>query len=82
MGPGGAIDLDNLFTYHPPTGPEQIATFQKIRDTGKVLAVVVVDKCPPSRERSLAITKIQEAVMWANASIAVNPVDAGETMTS
>lgn len=26
--------------------------------------------CPDSRELSLAITKLEEAIMWANASIA------------
>jgi hypothetical protein len=28
--------------------------------------------CPESRERSLALSKLQELVMWSNASIAIN----------
>jgi hypothetical protein len=37
-----------------------------------MLAAYISEKCPESREKSLAITKIEEAVMWANASIARN----------
>lgn len=29
--------------------------------------------CPESREKSLAVTNLEESVMWANASIARNP---------
>ena len=29
--------------------------------------------CPESREASLAITKLEEAIMWANAAIARRP---------
>ena len=38
----------------------------------KELAYLIDDLCPKSREKSLAITKIEEAMMWANASIARN----------
>ncbi len=31
--------------------------------------------CPESREKSLAITNLQQSVMWANASIAINEED-------
>ncbi len=63
--------LDNNFTYHKPFGdqPEKYIT---LRAYGKTLANAVLDNCPESRERSLALTKIEEAVMWANASIARN----------
>ncbi len=63
--------LSANFTYHAPKG-NQIERYQVIRDTAKEFAAIVLDCCPDSRETSLAITKIEEAVMWANAAIARN----------
>ena len=36
------------------------------------MANLINKQCPDSREKSTAITKIEEAVMWANAAIARN----------
>ena len=38
----------------------------------KLLAAYIDEKCPDSWEKSLAMTKLEECVMWANASIARN----------
>ena len=57
------------FTYHPPEGHE-IAKYKRIRERAHDLAILIWDDCPDSRERSLAFTKLEEVVMWANASIA------------
>ena len=62
-------DLERRFTYHPPK-PGQEGKFDDIRSCALELALVVEDAAPPSREKSLAITKLEEAVMWANAAIA------------
>ena len=64
-----SADLDNRFTYHAPKDG-QPEVYQAIRDQGKRLAELIEQEAPESRERSLAITKIEEAVMWANAAIA------------
>lgn len=69
VGPGGTVDLDHLFTYHPPT-PDQIEVYQRLREAGKDLAVLIGDLVPSSPERSTAIAKVRESVMWANAGIA------------
>ncbi len=42
----------------------------KIAENAEQLAKLINIFCPDGREKSLAITKIEEAVMWANASIA------------
>lgn len=63
--------LDNNFTYHSPKG-DQPQKYESIRALGRAFAEFVVKACPPSRESSLAITNIEQAVMWANASIARN----------
>lgn len=63
--------LDKDFTYHPPKG-DQPARYQEIRAKARSLAVIICKLCPESRERSIALTKLEEASMWANASIARN----------
>ena len=64
-------DLTNRFTYHAPKG-DQPAKYEEIRNEARLFAVTIDDLCPESREKSLAITKLEEAVFWANASIARN----------
>ncbi len=63
------IDLERRFTYHPPR-EGQPADFKAIRNRARRMAETVDDLCPDGREKALAITKIEEAVMWANAAIA------------
>lgn len=63
--------LDNNFTYHAPNDFQR-ALYDILRASAKCQASIVMLACPASRERSLAITKIEEAVMWANAAIARN----------
>ena len=62
-------DIEKNFTYHAPKEgqPEKYA---KLREKAKELALLVDDLCPNSREKSLANTKLEEVVMWANAAIA------------
>lgn len=64
-----ASDLDNRFTYHPPR-PGQPDIYQDIRLEGRRFASIIDAHCPDSREKSLAITHLEDAVMWANAGIA------------
>lgn len=62
---------EKIFTYHPPKG-DQAERYVKIRDMAKDMALAMVEMCPPGREFSLARTKLEESVMWANAAIARN----------
>jgi hypothetical protein len=66
-----AEDIGNRFTYHAPKEgqPERYAD---IRASAQALAHQLDIECPPSREKALALTKLEEAVMWANAAIARN----------
>lgn len=63
--------IDNNYMYHTPT-EEQTKHYAKIRTEAKRLCNIINKLCPESREKSLAMTKLEEAVMWANASIARN----------
>jgi uncharacterized membrane protein affecting hemolysin expression len=69
--------LDNRFTYHQPKN-NSVAAFVQIRQTAKNLAELINNQCPDSREMSLAITKLEECVFWANASITRYQEDEGD----
>jgi hypothetical protein len=61
---------------------DQIERIERIRETFKRLSSLVYVNCPRSRERSLALTGLEESLMWAVASIAREKWDAetqGET---
>lgn len=62
--------IDNNFTYHAPT-PEMQNKFPVIRGAARELAHIINELVPEGREKALAMTKLQEAVMWANAGITI-----------
>lgn len=62
-------DIDNRFTYHPPSETKATKHLM-IRESGKTLTEIINEHVPDGREKSLAITKIEEAIFWANAGIA------------
>lgn len=64
-------EIEKRFTYHPPKD-DQPERYVLLRNLACEFAHNIVDNTPESREQSLAITKLEEAVMWANASIARN----------
>jgi hypothetical protein len=63
--------LEKDFTYHPAK-PGQAERYDEILLAGKGFAALILFACPDSRERSLALTKIEEAVGHANNSISRN----------
>ena len=65
----GLDELRTRFTYHRPKG-DQPARYHAIREEALVLAEIIVKNTPESREQSLALTQLEQAVMWANAGIA------------
>lgn len=63
--------IETAFTYHAPK-EGQPAKYTAIREKAKELAYMIDELVPDSREKSLAVTKLEECVMWANAGIARN----------
>lgn len=64
-----AEDLNNRFAFHPATevtGPKHDLVRTLLRESAQVL----VEQVPAGRELSLALTSLEEAMMWANAGIA------------
>lgn len=67
-------DIDNRFIYHPASD-EQAEKYQEIRRLMAELGHAFNALCPESREKSLAITNLEQAQFWANASIARHTPD-------
>lgn len=65
--------VEKAFTYHAPFGT-QTDRYEQLRAKAKELAGMYEALCPVSRERSLAITNLEQSIMWANAAIARNEV--------
>lgn len=64
-------ELEAAFTYHAPD-QQQAAAYEDLRANARAMASGIKEMCPESRELSLALTKLREAIMWANAAIAIN----------
>lgn len=62
--------MKNPFEYQAPT-PEHVTKITEVREACKVLHEVLLT-LPDSREKSLAITKLEEVSMWANKGIVFN----------
>lgn len=63
--------IDNTFTYHAPFG-DQPYRYGVIRAKAKEFAELLLQLTPTSGEKMLAFRHLQQAVMYANASIAIN----------
>ncbi len=73
--------IAGAFEYHRPEG-NQAARYDLLMNATKQLAELIVLNTPASREQAVALTKLQETVMFAKASIAVNEVWDGPIMTA
>lgn len=63
--------IEKNFTYQPPK-EGQPEKYVALREKAKETALLINELCPDSREKSLAMTKLEETIMWANAAIARN----------
>lgn len=64
-----AYRIDNDFRFHPATGIDA-TKHETVRAILKGAAHSIVELVPAGREQSLMLTKLEEAMMWANAGIA------------
>jgi hypothetical protein len=62
-------DIQNRFSYHRPTD-DKVIDHSHVREELCTTALFLNDKLPEGREKALAITKLEEAMFWANAAIA------------
>jgi hypothetical protein len=64
------MDLDELFSYHAPQD-DQPTKYAAIRTAARAFAQVIVDNTSTCPDQTVAIRKLRECVMTANASIAL-----------
>lgn len=65
-------ELRNRFIYHPADTKTKIQGHENVRDDAWKVASTWDHFLPESREKSIALTKLEEAMFWANAAIARN----------
>lgn len=61
----GHKEVMESLTNIPPINDMVTSTMEALRNPAKVFAGAILDLVPTGREQSLAITKVEEAVMWA-----------------
>lgn len=66
--------LNRSLTNHTPT-PEQVNRIELLRDVAQAFGVAVIENTPESREQSLAITNLEESLMWAIKAIVLEGDD-------
>ncbi|AOE44661.1 hypothetical protein SEA_STROSAHL_51 [Gordonia phage Strosahl] len=70
-------DINNRFSFHPATTEEKRNEHTSVRTKLLMTAQYIDSWVPNGREKSLAITKLEEAMFWANAAIARNNTEEG-----
>lgn len=63
-------DIDNRFDFHPATTEEKRGEHGSVRSACAELAHFINEHVPEGREKSLAITNLEQVMFWANAAIA------------
>jgi len=64
--------IEENHKHHPPPDQNRIDNHQRVRQVTAECANALVEICPVSRELFLALTAMEEALMWANAALARN----------
>lgn len=63
-------ELANRFAYHPALSETRRVTHDNIRGQLGRLAQFIAHTVPAGREQSVALTKLEEVMFWANAGLA------------
>lgn len=66
-------ELDRRFSYHPPRSERRRTEHETVRSICREAAEQLEVLLPPGREAALVITKLEEAMFWANAALARSP---------
>ena len=63
-------DIENRFAFHAATTDEKRDAHSSVRRQCRALADELNVQLPEGREKSLAITKLEEVMFWGNAALA------------
>lgn len=62
-------ELGCRFSYHKPDAARAV-THEQLREEFHALAGLMNVLLPESREKALAVTNLEQSLMWANAAVA------------
>lgn len=65
------MPIDKPYAYHKPS-PEGHARITELREAFSEVAKVIEKACPNSRQKSVAITELETAAMWAIKAVVFN----------
>ena len=65
-----STDIANRFAFHAATTEEKRDAHTSVRQQCRQLADFLNDKLPEGREKSLAITNLEQVMFWGNAALA------------
>lgn len=65
-------DIENRFAFHAATTDEKRMAHTSVRNLCLELALALNEKLPDGREKAIAITHLEDCMMWANAGLARN----------
>lgn len=68
--PEERASLDDVFSYHAPNEAQR-EQYVAIRVAAKVFAGTILALVPPCADRTVALRNVREAVMNANAAVAL-----------
>lgn len=63
-------DIENRFAFHPAVTTEKQDAHTSVRQQCRQLGDRLNVLLPECREKSLAVTHLEEAMMWSNAALA------------
>lgn len=64
------LDVMHRFSFHPADTEYRQQAHEAVRAQCLRLAVALNDLLPDGREKSLAITNLEQTMFWANAAVA------------
>lgn len=65
-----AEDIERLTAKEPPATDTVVLAHQNVRSAIAVAMIALNEILPDGREAMMALTKLEESYMWANAAIA------------
>ena len=66
------------FAYHKP-GAGGLVRITELREAFSALSTLIETTCPPSREKSVAMTNLETTAMWAIKAVVCNDPDSEVT---
>lgn len=66
--------IEKQYAYHLPS-PAGKVKIKQLRERFSDINNLIMETCPPSRERSVALTELETAAMWAIKSVVFNDLD-------